>query len=254
MPQRRRHRMLFGADTDELGGTCFRLWAPAACMVEFIIGSQPARAPQLMPRLAGGWFELQLVDVGAGARHRFALDGGPQMPDQASRVQPDDVHGASEVVDPTAFGCLNEACYGRPWAEVALYELYAGAFTADGNLAGGKLDDRGEFGVIDIELMPVALESSRPKYLVIGGDLGTLAEGFQECMRAALSCLDDALGEENQLNMSGTVAEHFNCRRKMPIDLDKLERDLRIMALAGAIRDERRAGRRDRRGPQADGG
>jgi 1,4-alpha-glucan branching enzyme len=38
MPQRRRHRMSFGAASDELGGTCFRLWAPAARMVEFIIG------------------------------------------------------------------------------------------------------------------------------------------------------------------------------------------------------------------------
>ena len=102
--------MPFGAETDELGGTCFRLWGPAACTVELIIGSQPARALQLMPR----WFELQLADVGAGAHHRFALDGGPQVPDQASRVQHDDVHGASEVVDPTAFEWLDEAwCAGR---------------------------------------------------------------------------------------------------------------------------------------------
>ena len=66
LPQR---RMPFGAETDELGGTCFRLWAPAAR-----IGSQPARAPQLMTPLADGWFELPLADVGAGARYRFAID------------------------------------------------------------------------------------------------------------------------------------------------------------------------------------
>ena len=40
MPQRRRHRMPFGAEPDELGGTCFRLWAPAARTVELIIGPQ----------------------------------------------------------------------------------------------------------------------------------------------------------------------------------------------------------------------
>jgi 1,4-alpha-glucan branching enzyme len=37
LPQR---RMPFGAETDELGGTCFRLWAPAARTVELIIGPQ----------------------------------------------------------------------------------------------------------------------------------------------------------------------------------------------------------------------
>ena len=47
-------------------------------------------------------------------------------------------------------------------------------------------------------------------------------------------------------------------RHRMPFraetDFEDLERDPRIMALAGAIREEHRAGRRDRRRPRADGG
>ena len=47
-------------------------------------------------------------------------------------------------------------------------------------------------------------------------------------------------------------------RHHMPFcaetDFEDLERDPRIVALAGAIREERRVGRRDRRSPQADGG
>ena len=74
LPQR---RMPFGAETDELGGTCFRLLAPAAR-----IGSQPARAPQLMTPLADGWFELPLADVGAGARYRFL----PSKADHRCRI------------------------------------------------------------------------------------------------------------------------------------------------------------------------
>ena len=65
--------------------------------------------------------------------------------------------------------------------------------------------------------------------------------------------LEDVLGEENQINMPGTIAEYPNWRRKMPVGLEELERDPRIVALAGTIRDERRAGRQSRRGPQADG-
>jgi maltooligosyltrehalose trehalohydrolase len=88
MPQR---LMPFGAETDELGAICFRLWALAAR-----IGSQSARTIA-DDALADGWFELPLVDVGAGARYRFAIDGGPQVPDQASRAQSENVHGASEL-------------------------------------------------------------------------------------------------------------------------------------------------------------
>jgi hypothetical protein len=41
-----------------------------------MIESQPARVPQLMTRLAEGWFELRLADVSARARDRFAIDAG----------------------------------------------------------------------------------------------------------------------------------------------------------------------------------
>ena len=59
--------------------------------------------------------------------------------------------------------------------------------------------------------------------------------------------LEDALGEENQINMPGTVSEHPNWRRRMLLDIDEVERDPRVLALAGAIRDERRKGRRAHR-------
>jgi 4-alpha-glucanotransferase len=42
----------------------------------------------------------------------------------------------------------------------------------------------------------------------------------------------------------GTVAEHPNWRRKLPIDLGALERDARLAALAAAIVAERRSGGR----------
>jgi 4-alpha-glucanotransferase len=54
--------------------------------------------------------------------------------------------------------------------------------------------------------------------------------------------LDDVLGEENQINVPGTVTGHPNWRRKMLLDLDALERDPRVLALARAIGEERRAG------------
>lgn len=66
--------------------------------------------------------------------------------------------------------------------------------------------------------------------------------------------LEDALGEENQVNMPGTVSEHPNWRRKMLVDIEELERDPRVLALVGAIRDERRVRGRGRRSTHSGGG
>ena len=40
MLQCQRHRVSFDVETDELGGTCFRIRGPAARTVELIIGLQ----------------------------------------------------------------------------------------------------------------------------------------------------------------------------------------------------------------------
>ena len=51
------------------------------------------------------------------------------MPDPASRYQPEDVHGPSEVVDPRAYTWADADWRGRPWHETVLYELHVGTFT-----------------------------------------------------------------------------------------------------------------------------
>ncbi len=39
----------------------------------------------------------------AGARYGYRIDGDLVVPDPASRFQPEDVSGLSEVIDPAAF-------------------------------------------------------------------------------------------------------------------------------------------------------
>jgi maltooligosyltrehalose trehalohydrolase len=75
-------------------GVMFRLWAPAARSVDLVV-DRPIR----MPPLADGWYALAVADAGAGTRYRFRIDGEVDVPDPASPFQPDDVGGASEVVD-----------------------------------------------------------------------------------------------------------------------------------------------------------
>jgi malto-oligosyltrehalose trehalohydrolase len=147
--------MPFGAELESGTRTRFRLWAPAAGAVE--LNCNTASPPRPMALQGDGWWEL-VADAPAGTRYRYRIDGHLEVPDPASRFNPDDVHGASEVVDPEAFLWDDAHWRGRPWEEVVLYELHVGTFSPAGTFAGVKsrLDDLLRLGVTAIELMPIA--------------------------------------------------------------------------------------------------
>src|SRR5882672_10689890 len=85
-------------------GTTFRVYAPDAHSVELLLETDPphARTLALLPS-AEGVHEHFAEGIMAGVRYRYRLDGGPPLPDPASRCQPLGVHGPSEVVDPHAY-------------------------------------------------------------------------------------------------------------------------------------------------------
>jgi len=111
-----------------------------------------------MAKLHGGWFELRVDDARPGDRYKYLIDDATEVPDPASRFQPLDVHGPSEIVDPNAFGWNDENWQGRPWEEAVIYELHVGAFSPAGTFAGveKKLDYLADIGITAIELMPVS--------------------------------------------------------------------------------------------------
>lgn len=150
--------MPFGAEVHPDGKTRFRLWAPAVKRVELELLGPATRALLPMLALAGGWHELLTGDAPPGTRYRFVPESGPSVPDPASRFNPQDVHGPSEVVDPRAYQWQDEAWAGRPWEEAVIYELHIGSFTPDGTFSAAvaKLPGLAELGVTAVELMPVA--------------------------------------------------------------------------------------------------
>jgi maltooligosyltrehalose trehalohydrolase len=151
------HRMPFGAEHRADDATRFRLWAPSHASVELELDCAQGRARLAMQRDADGWHEL-VTPAAPGARYRFVVGEGLLVPDPASRFNPDDVHGASEVVDPLAYRWQNAAWRGRPWHEAVVYELHIGTFTPEGTFgaAAARLPALAELGVTAIELMPVA--------------------------------------------------------------------------------------------------
>ena len=134
----------------------FRVWAPRAHAVEVHLLS-PAERRIPLERGERGYYKAVIPGVRAGARYRYVLDRGAEYPDPASRLQPDGVHGPSQVVDP-AFTWADAGWRGLALADHIIYELHVGTFSQEGTFGGviGELDALVDLGVTAVELMPVA--------------------------------------------------------------------------------------------------
>ena len=133
-------------------GVTFRLWAPAARAVNLVLDGKKIAMPK-----GSEWFVLNVRQARAGARYRFEIDGGIEIPDPASHFQPDDVHGPSEVIDHRyEWKCPDWK--GRPWHEAAFSEIHVGTFTPEGTFRAAieKLDHLAATGLTALELMPLA--------------------------------------------------------------------------------------------------
>ncbi|WP_026190985.1 malto-oligosyltrehalose trehalohydrolase [Methylobacterium sp. WSM2598] len=150
---RRAHSMPFGAQV-EPEGVRFALWAPTAREVALVLDG----AEHPMPEVGAGWRRLTRPEARAGARYGFRIDGDLVVPDPASRFQPEDVAGLSQVVDPGAFAWTDEGWRGRPWEEAVVYEAHVGTATPEGTYAAlaAKLEDLRDLGVTAVELLPLA--------------------------------------------------------------------------------------------------
>ena len=128
----------FGAELAD-GGVAFRLWAPRPQRVELCLEEGGERRLLAMDRAENGWFTLSTELAGPGTRYRYRIDGTLDVPDPASRFQPSDIAGPSEVVDPGAYD-WRVAWAGRPWDEMVIYELHAGTFSPEGSAIMGRLE------------------------------------------------------------------------------------------------------------------
>jgi maltooligosyltrehalose trehalohydrolase len=145
--------MPFGAEVLDTGSVHFRIWAPAARQVDLALGGKFFP----MEKQEGGWFELT-EKAAPGTRYLYRIDGRQEVPDPASRFQPRDCEGPSEIIDPRAFEWRDGDWRGRPWREAVIYELHVGTFTSQGSFAAimGKLPYLAELGVTAIEIMPLS--------------------------------------------------------------------------------------------------
>ncbi|MBY5420396.1 malto-oligosyltrehalose trehalohydrolase (plasmid) [Rhizobium leguminosarum] len=147
-------QMTFGpAFTEE--GVLFRLWAPLHESVSLTI---ECADPRPMQAVEDGWHHYTVADASVGKRYRFVLPDGLEIPDPASRFQPQDVHGPSEVVDLSFYRWKTSDWTGRPWEEMVIYEMHIGSFTPEGTFKAAieRLDHLQALGVTALQIMPLS--------------------------------------------------------------------------------------------------
>src|SRR3954470_19602920 len=127
----------------------FRAWAPHAERVHVRV-----RGGDHALRSEGFGVCSARVEAAAGDDYVFVLDGR-ELPDPASRWQPEGLRGPSRVVDPGAFAWTDAGWHGgAELRDAVLYELHVGTFTAEGTFeaAAAKLPGLAELGVTHVEL------------------------------------------------------------------------------------------------------
>jgi maltooligosyltrehalose trehalohydrolase len=154
----RQQTMPFGTVLEHDGSVRFRLWAPAARRIELCLKDPAGERCLAMQASGAGWFECPTSEAHPRTLYSYRIDGGIEVPDPASRFQPHDVHGPSEVIAPAAFDWGTQPWEGRPWHEAVCYELHVGTFTPEGTFGAviERLDDLVALGITAVQLMPVA--------------------------------------------------------------------------------------------------
>lgn len=151
------YRVSLGATYLGQGICRFLVWAPLAENVAVRIISPEDRVEPLH-RGEQGYHYGEINGVEPGARYFYLLDGRNERPDPASRYQPEDVHGPSQVVGSGHFAWSDGSWFGPAREDLIFYELHVGTYTPEGTFEAiiPRLNQLRELGITAIELMPVA--------------------------------------------------------------------------------------------------
>ncbi|HEY2030206.1 MAG TPA: malto-oligosyltrehalose trehalohydrolase, partial [Myxococcales bacterium] len=213
-----------GAVPDQ-SGTHFRVWAPKTDALS--VKLQDRVVP--MQREADGYFTARIEGVRPGARYSYRFPDGRERPDPASLLQPEGVHGPSEVVDLEAIA-PKKARAQVPLQELIFCEIHLGTYTAEGTAkaAAAHVRELAENQYTAVEVMPVAAFSGDrgwgydgvapfAAHVAYGGPKELAA--FVDAGRAAglsvwLDVVYNHLGPEG--NYLGEFGPYFTSKHKTP--------------------------------------
>ncbi|WP_373535733.1 malto-oligosyltrehalose trehalohydrolase [Microcoleus sp.] len=135
----------------------FTVWAPTIKQISLQIIS-PNKRQIPMQQSAEGYWQTTATDIQPGTLYTYKLEEKTDLPDPASKYQPQGVHAPSQVIDENSFIWTDTNWQGVPLAEMIIYELHVGTFTQAGTFAAiiPQLKQLQELGINAIEIMPVA--------------------------------------------------------------------------------------------------
>jgi len=133
----------------------FVVWAPLKEKMTLHI-VHPSDKKIEMQKDGDGYFRLE-IEAAMGSKYFFMPDCAKDIPDPASKFQPEGVHGPSEMID-QSYQWNDETWKGISFDELILYEVHVGTFTEEGTFEAmiSKLDHLVSTGINAVELMPVA--------------------------------------------------------------------------------------------------
>jgi maltooligosyltrehalose trehalohydrolase len=139
----------------EDGSADIVLWAPNADTAAIALPNND-RLP--LNKGDKGYWTLNTDHLKPGNSYKFVLNDTKDLPDPASRSQPDGVHGQSQAINLNNYQWKVNDWQPIPLSDYIIYELHTGTFTPEGNFNGveTKLQYLKELGVTAVEIMPVA--------------------------------------------------------------------------------------------------
>ncbi len=145
-----------GAIHDQKEGCKFTVWAPFIKEIEIHFLS-PIQSFYSMTKDESGYFHLFLKNAKPGWRYKYLLNGEREYPDPASRLQPEGVHGPSEITA-AEFPWEDQKWKGIPLEDYILYELHVGTFSEPGTFEGviPYLKQLKKLGITALEIMPIS--------------------------------------------------------------------------------------------------
>ena len=138
------------------------VWSPWDESIRLVLWPHGERVERTMRPAQGGYFtheEPASAEVTEGLRYAYRLPRhGFDLPDPASRWQPDGVHRPSALFDPASLRWTDSDWRGLELRELVIYELHIGTFTHGGTFDAviERLPALVELGVTALEIMPIA--------------------------------------------------------------------------------------------------
>ncbi|MGA9099067.1 MAG: hypothetical protein WB392_09080, partial [Methanotrichaceae archaeon] len=134
----------------------FSVWAPFCTSVALkLISPQEG----IVPLIKGDWdyWHITAEGIFPGQKYFFRLNVSEDIPDPASRSQPEGVNGPSQVIDPN-FPWQDSDWKGLHLDDTIIYEIHVGTFTPQGTFDAitPRLGELLDLGINSLEIMPVA--------------------------------------------------------------------------------------------------